>query len=95
MCRRGPAGVRLVVGFTSMDTVGKCARCAWRPGAVGGRGSLGAETKLDTERERGECAEIRSVVRCKTGAARSPPGRLEALRGEIDPPRFFSVEIAV
>ena len=25
-----------------MDTVGKCARCAWRPGAAGGRGSLGA-----------------------------------------------------
>ena len=26
--------------------------CALRPGAVGGRGSLGAETKLDTERDK-------------------------------------------
>ena len=42
------AGVRLVVGFTSRDTVGKSARCAGRPGAVGGRGSLGAESKVFT-----------------------------------------------
>ena len=70
MCPRGPAGVRLVVGFTSMDTVEKCARCAWRPGAAGGRGSLGPETKLDTERERGECAGMprKRASRRPTGA---------------------------
>eukprot|EP01045_Picozoa_sp_COSAG04_P013690 COSAG04_NODE_985_length_8992_cov_18.901844_3_plen_184_part_00 len=50
---------------SSMDSVEKCARCARRPGAAGGRGSLGPETKLDTERERGECAGRPRGARCK------------------------------